>query len=65
MKKDKQFLELLRLNGNLVRLGSDLVASINQYGIYSRYGKSPHMKLAVENWNTFIDENLTRISEKP
>lgn len=58
---DRQLIELLELNQELVELGNDLVASIIKYGKYSKYGKSPHMNRAVKIWESCIANNITRI----
>ncbi len=61
--KENDFMldELLRLNGALIKLGDALVKSIENYGKFGKYGKSPNMKNAIDSWNTFIDDEFIEI----
>lgn len=60
--KDKQFKELLELNGKLVELGNNLVQAIEKYGKYSKYGKSPNMEVSVGEWNAFLKKNYIEVN---
>ena len=65
MKKDRQFKELLELNGKLQELGNELVLSIEKADFENaRRFKSmtPHMYLAIKNWKKNIEENYKKIT---
>lgn len=60
-EKDKQFREILELNGRLIDLGNDLVLAIEDFARYDNLGQSIHMKNAIENWKENKKENYTAI----
>ena len=53
MKRDAGILELLRLNGELLRRGEALKKSIENFGRFDGRGPSIKMKDATEAWNVF------------
>ena len=61
MKRDAGILELLRLNGELLRRGEALKKSIENFGRFDGMGPSINMKEAIKAWNEFEKNNFVEI----